>query len=119
MKDAANRRMKVVLGQLACTGLEARLGPDLEAGLRTALLYYADSLESGREPLAFPSFCRERPPQASSQGLELRIEDDSLGETLAHEMRRQGVSLEQLVAHAVLLCLADFDRAETADAQGA
>jgi hypothetical protein len=107
--------MKVVLGQLARTGLEAQLGPDVEAGVRVALIRYAESIEFGREPLAFPRFRRQqRPRQASLTDLELQIEDEDLGEMLAREVSLQGVSPEQLVTHAVFLCLADLDRAATA-----
>lgn len=105
--------MKVALGQLARSGIEAQLGPDLAAGVRTALRRYVRGLESGRELPAYPSFCRQQPQQASGAELELALELDEIEEALEGQVRRQDVPVEQLVAHAVLVCLADLDRAAT------
>lgn len=107
--------MKVALGQFARSEIEAQLGPDLEAGVRTALQRYALDLESGRETLPYPSFRRQQPRQPSGVDLELSLkaaEEAEVEAALEGEVRRQNVSLEQLVTHAVFLCLADLDRAE-------
>ncbi len=101
--------MKVMLGHLARSGIEARLGGDVAESVQAALRRYAEDLAAGREQLTYPDF-RLSPSQLSPVGdVELPL-DVELEEALEAEVRRQDVSMEQLVSHAVLLCLAEIDR---------
>lgn len=102
------KAMRVTLGSFARSGIEAHLGTDVAAGVRTALLHYARRLRSGRKPLELPRFRREHPPEAPAADLEVAL-DPEVERMLVRETRRQEVSLEQLTAHAVLVYLADLD----------
>ena len=101
--------MKVILGNLARSGIEARLGGDVAEVVRGALRRYAEDLTAGREQLTYPGF-RLSPSELSPvEDVELSL-DIELEEVLEAEVRRQDVSMEQLVSHAVFLCLAEIDR---------
>jgi hypothetical protein len=100
--------MKVALGGFARSGLEARLGTDVAAGVRAALLHYTRRLRSGRKPVALPRFGPEPQPEAPAIDLELSI-DPEIERALERETRRQGASLQQLTTHAVFVYLADLD----------
>jgi hypothetical protein len=76
--------VKFALGQLARSGIEARVGPDLSSGVELALENYARLTRSGGELPQYPRF---------------READDG------------PPSPEQLAAHAVLVYLAELDRA--------
>lgn len=100
--------MKVVLGPFARSAIEARLGKDVAAGVRVALRHYTRRLRSGHKPVRVPRFLGPG-PSASETDLELPV-DPEVERVLAREGRRQGVSLDQLTAHAVFVYLADLDR---------
>src|ERR1700759_167383 len=60
--------MRVALGNLAKTGLETRVGPDIPAAVNTALVYYVGKLNSGRGPAKFPKFLSAKGNAAAGQG---------------------------------------------------
>ena len=103
--------MKVALGAFARSGIEARHGADIEAGLDIALRHCAERIASARQLLAIPRFLREAPPTDPSTDEELAVEPE-LERILEQEVRRQGVPVEQVVSHAVLVFLADTDEVD-------
>jgi len=99
-----------MLGHLARSGIETRLGGDVSEGVRVALRSYAESLAAGHEQLACPGFSLSSSELSAAGDLELPL-DVELEEALEAEVRRQDVSMEQLVSHAIFLWLAEVDRA--------
>lgn len=112
-------QMKVVLGPLAKSGLEDNVGPDLPAAIDAALVFYVGKLKSGKQPPRFPEFA---PVQgdlgdgdvplggADADRVEFEVElDEQVVTTLAEEAGRQGVPVEDLAGHAVLVYLAQLD----------
>jgi hypothetical protein len=102
--------MRVALGTFARSGIESRFGGEVVAGVQAALLHYTRRLRSSRRPVAFPRFRREAPSETSGLDLELPI-DPSIEAELQREVLRQGVSIEDLAEHAILVFLADLDAA--------
>jgi hypothetical protein len=103
--------MKVVLGTFARFGIEASLGRDIAAGMRTVLHHYRQRTESSRETLDFPHYSRRL---LGSFGFEFDLAVDPETERVleCEAEKLDGVSVEQLAAHAVLVYLADLDRGE-------
>lgn len=104
--------MKVTLGTFARSGIEAFVGSDIAAGVRAALVHYTARLRSGLMPARFPRFCAAVRRGSGEAVFEIPL-DPEVERSLELEARRQNASLEQLVAHAVLVYLADLDRGET------
>lgn len=102
--------MKIQLGHFADASIAARLGSDRTAGVRAALRRYACRLESGTRPAAFPRFraLGELDGAAAAGEVDIML-DGRMRRTFEREARRQAISLEQLVTHAVLVYLADVD----------
>ncbi|HEX5711809.1 MAG TPA: hypothetical protein VFX85_00680 [Solirubrobacterales bacterium] len=99
--------MRVSLGKFACSGIEAHLGEDIPAGVRTALSHYARKLKAGRGPLAPPTFLGDlTPPGATTFDLAVDPETEAV---LDREAKRQGTTLSQLAAHTVMVYLAELD----------
>jgi hypothetical protein len=108
--------VRVTLGKFARTGIEAFFGSDVPAGVHAALVHYLSRLRSGPAPLRLPRGWP--PPQAAAEAgarFEVAVESD-LEQRFEHESRRQEATVEGLVAHAVLVYLADVDRAASKDA---
>lgn len=102
--------MRIALDTFARSGIEARLGGDVAAGVQAALRHYIRRLGSEWESLEFPRFRREQPLSRSGAGIELAVEPE-IEAALEQEAREaQGVSVEQLAAHAVMIYLADLDK---------
>jgi len=101
--------MRVSLGIFARQEIEAKLGSDIVAGVSTALRHYAKRLAGGSEPIGLPPLALISGTRATSADLELHLELE-VEQSLAHEVHRQGTSLEQLMTHAVFVYLADLDR---------
>jgi hypothetical protein len=114
--------MKVVVGPLAQSGLETRVGPNLPAAVNTALVYYVGKMNSGRRPARFPKFLAMQGegtdgPQggthdADSSDLRPEVEvevDERIEAALYSDAERQGVSPTDLAGHAVLVYLAELD----------
>jgi hypothetical protein len=100
--------MRVALGTFACSGIEAHLGADIQAGVRAALLHYAQKLKSGRRPLELPLFCRDQNPQDAKVAFDLTVDAETEA-ALTREAARQGATLSQLAVHTVMVYLAELD----------
>lgn len=101
--------MRIELGRVACSGIEAHLGGDTEAAVNAALLHYTERLRSGREPIALPSFCCDRDnSEAPPAVLHLAV-DPKCQALLKRDAARQGTSVARLAEHAVLVYLAELD----------
>jgi hypothetical protein len=101
--------LRVVLEPFAVASLETRFGSDVSVGTQAALRHYVRRLRSQRKPVAIPSF--RRGPEAGTLAgpeLELSVPPD-VEAALTREARRQGVSLERIVAHAVFVYVADLE----------
>lgn len=114
--------MKVVVGPLAQSGLETRVGPNLPAAVNTALVYYVGKLNSGRRPARFPKFLSmQGEGGATGTGAagetwspnlrpELEVEvDERIEAAIYTDAESQGVSPTDLAGHAVLVYLAELD----------
>lgn len=102
--------MKVVLGKLACTGIEAHLGNDIPAGVLTTISHYSRKLEAGRPPVAPPRFLAGLAPPEPELAFDLAV-DPELEAMLEQEARRQRTTISQLAAHTVLVYLAECELA--------
>jgi hypothetical protein len=114
--------MRVVVGPLAKSGLESRVGSNLPAAINAALVYYVGKLSSGRGPAKFPKFLPvqgEVPGDAQSSTEvpaeenprpEVEVEvDERIEAALFADAERQGVSPSELAGHAILVYLAELD----------
>lgn len=111
--------MRVALGNLAKSGLEKRVGPDIPAAVNTALVYYVGKLSSGRGPAKFPKFLLSKGDAGNDEvegaaGIEPRPEvevevDERIEAAIFTDAKRQGVSPTDLAGHAVLVYLAELD----------
>ena len=114
--------MKVLLGPLAKSGLETRVGSNLPAAINAALVYYVGKLNSGRPPARIPDFLKVQGDPEDEEGsttadmaagpprpvVEVPV-DERIEAALASDAERQGVSLSELAGHAVLVYLAELD----------
>lgn len=114
--------MRIALGTLAKSGLEARVGPDLPAAINTALVYYVGKLSSGRGPAKFPKFLlltdeegsegeantEDAATPADRPVVEVDV-DERIEAALFSDAERQGVSPTDLAGHAVMIYLAELD----------
>ncbi len=114
--------MKVLLGPLAKSGLETRVGANLPAAINAALVYYVGKLNSGRPPARIPDFLKVQGDRETEDGpttadmevslprpvVEVAV-DERIEAALAADAERQGVSLSELAGHAVLVYLAELD----------
>jgi hypothetical protein len=114
--------MKVLLGPLAKSGLETRVGSNLPAAVNAALVYYVGKLNSGRPPARIPDFLKMQGDPEEREGattadmdappprpvVEVPV-DERIEAALASDAERQGVSLTELAGHAVLVYLAELD----------
>jgi hypothetical protein len=123
--------MRVALGTLAKSGLEARVGPDIPAAINTALVYYVGKLSSGRGPAKFPKFLLSNRDQSTERAVagegvaaldtppEIEVEvDERIEAALFSDAERQGVSPSELAGHAVLVYLAELDLVGDPDPSG-
>lgn len=100
--------MRVALGKLACTGIEAHLGDDIPAGTRKALFHYARKLKAGRRPLAPPPFLADETPPEPALAFDLTVDPETEA-MLEQEALRQRTTLSELAAHTVLVYLAELE----------
>jgi len=107
--EAVKPTTAVTLGEFAVTNLAAAMGCEssLSRCVTQAVRYYLNDQDSGRAGWLFPDFLRggDREP---NRELSLVI-DDGVWERLAAEAKRQRVSTDELVEHAVLYLTADRD----------
>jgi hypothetical protein len=110
--------MRVALGNLAKSGLESRVGPDVPAAVNTALVYYVGKLSSGRGPAKFPKFLVSKGDAGGDEGVavevtprpEVEVEvDERIEAAIFTDAKRQGVSPTDLAGHAVMVYLAELD----------
>ena len=114
--------MRVALGNLAKTGLETRVGPDIPAAVNTALVYYVGKLSSGRGPAKYPKFLLSKGDSGAAEGSpagddpvaedrsEVEVDvDERIEAAIFTDAERQGVSPTDLAGHAVLVYLAELD----------
>jgi hypothetical protein len=99
--------MKVTLGTFTRSGMESELGSDLAATVRAALSHYTAKLQAGRAPLGPPAFLASA-KGAEGDALDLSV-DPEVEAVLAREATRQGVGVDALAAHSVLVYLAELD----------
>jgi hypothetical protein len=100
--------MKVTLSTFTRTQTESELGHDLPAAVGTALLYYADKLRSGRPPLLPPRFIASNRRPEDGEAVEVNLSPD-VEEMLVGEAARQGIDLNALATHSLLVYLAELD----------
>jgi len=100
--------MKVAIGRFARSSLESRMGGDPAAAVQAALLHYARRLRSARPPVGFPRFPLDLSFGGPSLDFEVPV-DPEVEWILEDEVERQGMSIDQLTAHAIFVYLADFD----------
>lgn len=98
----------MALGTFGCSCIKARFGSKIDAGVGVALRHFAHSLESGPRPVAFPEFRRGQSPDGLGAEFELVVEPE-VKAVLEGEARRSGISVEQLVVHAVFVYLAELE----------
>lgn len=100
--------MKVAIGKFAKESIEAHLGVDVAAGARTAMLRYADRLDSDEAPSPLPEFLREDLSPGEECSFELELEAKTQA-ALQREAERQMAPLDQIASQAVLAYLAELD----------
>lgn len=100
--------MRVALGQFACSGIETHIGDDIPAGVRKALFHYAGKLKTGRRPVAFPSFLSGQTAPEEQVAFDLTVDAETEA-MLEREAQRQRTTKSQLVAHTVLVYLAELE----------
>ena len=110
--------MKVALGKFACSGIEAHLGDDIPAGVRTAVFHYARKLKAGRRPSAPPRFLDDQEPQEPELAFDLAVDSETEA-MLEQEALRQRTTTSRLAAHSVLVYLAELDFLGVAPRAGA
>ena len=99
--------MRIRLGSFARSGIEAELGPDVEAGISAALEYCVDQLGGDQPLIGIPSIVGEE-AEAPRTEAELPVSPE-VERALELEVSRQGISTDQLVTHAILVYLARVD----------
>jgi hypothetical protein len=97
--------MKVLLGPLAKSALEARVGSNLPIAINAALDHYVGRIDSDRPPAPIPDFLV---PHGSK--VEVRV-DERIESALVANADAQGVGVPELTAHAVLVYLAEVTSA--------
>jgi hypothetical protein len=100
--------VRVAIGQFARSSIESHLGNDLAAAVGVALLHYARRARSKRPPPGVPAFSRDQAGRDPGFEVELEVASD-VQTLLEEEARRQKMAVDQIVAHAVFVYLADLE----------
>jgi hypothetical protein len=100
--------VRVVLGPIARSGIEAHLGCDVDAGIRAALFHYVGKLRNGRGPVEYPSFLLGRGFGESAVEVDVEL-DGEVEAAIVEEAERQRLTVAELAGHAVLAYLAELD----------
>lgn len=108
--------MRVVLGTFTCGAIEAFSGRDIAAGVHAALRHYTQGEGSSQKAAELPDFFNEPWPGHSGVDLELTVDPETQALLEREARESSGVSLEQIATHAVLVYLADLDRASGREA---
>jgi hypothetical protein len=100
--------MRVTLGPFACSGIEAFLGRDIASGVEAALRHYSERRDNDPARKAL-SFLDSYPELGCGAELEISL-DPEVEAVLRRDARQSGgMSVSQVVSHAVLAYLADLD----------
>lgn len=92
--------------------MESRFGADqIAKGVGIVLLHYTRRLDSNRAPVAFPSFCRVTDTGSAKAPAKLAevVVGAKVEARLRREAERQRVALEEILAHAVFVYMADLE----------
>jgi hypothetical protein len=100
--------IRVTLGAFARSGVESHFGDDVPAGVRAAVVRYADKLRGGRRLAAPPRFLADLHPPGCAFPVEMTV-DAADEATYAAQARSQGTTVERLAHHAVLVYLAELE----------
>lgn len=101
--------MKVTIGNFTREGIDSELGSDLTETVQAALCHYTGKLRAGRPPVGVPRFLASAGRSVGdATTLELTL-DPEVEALLRHEASRQGVDVNALVGHSVLVYLAELD----------
>jgi len=101
--------LRVALGKFARSRIEASLGGDPAATVRAALLHYERRMKSRTPPPGLPDLAKG-PQVAGDPSAYVEFEVNSAVRALLEEQAKsEGVDLNRIVAHAVLVYLADLD----------
>lgn len=93
--------------RLGGTGIQASAG--VADAVRSAVLHYVRELKRGRA-VPFPRFGRGQEQDPALLDVDLNL-DGETASALEREAERQHVAIEQLLAHALFVYLADVDSA--------
>lgn len=100
--------MRIALGKFACSGIEAHLGDDIPAAVRTALLHYTRKLKAGRRPVAPPRFLDAQEAPEAEVSFDLAVDPETEA-VLEREALRQRTTMTRLASHTVLVYLAELE----------
>ena len=103
------RLVTVRLSEFACDAIANQGDGDDHTPTRVtgAIHCYLNDRESSGPGWTYPSFLRDTEP---GKEVELRLSiDDDLWHALDQEAQRQGISVQKMVAHAVLYVAAEVD----------
>lgn len=103
--------MRVSLGTFACSCIEDRFGGALVATVDAALGDFADCCESGSGSPPVPRFWLEHGRTGKTIDFDIPV-DRRVRPILEREARRQGLSVEQLLTHAIFVYLANSQGAD-------
>lgn len=87
----------------------APAGVGVAEAVRSAVVHYVRELKRGRA-VPFPRFGRANDRGAALAGIDLDL-DGETATAIEREAERQHVAIEQVLAHAVFVYLADVDSA--------
>ena len=109
--------MKIAIGKFARKGISTCLGSDVAAAVRAALVDFTESLDSDSPPTELPGWLLGGEATEMDDVVELSV-DERTFDLLEREASRQGVTVNGLATHSVLVYLAEFDRL-TSSSEGA
>lgn len=100
--------LKVELGPFARLGIEQQSGTDVADGVHEVLLQYTGGLEE-LDPGPPPRFFNKRPATADEDTVFMLAVDPKVKAALKEAASRYGMSMQEIVSHAVMVYLADAD----------
>jgi hypothetical protein len=100
--------VKIELGPFARSGIEAHSGSDVASGVHEALLHFTGGAEL-QDMGPPPSFFQQKPAVADDQAVFLLAVDPSTKAALRVAAERHGMSMQEIVKHAVMVYLARMD----------
>lgn len=100
--------MKIELGPFARMGVEEQSGTDVANGVHEVLLQYTGGLEE-LDPGPPPRFFNKRPAAADENVVFMLAVDPKVKAALKEAASRYGMSMQEIVSHAVMVYLAATD----------